>query len=175
MGQKKTKPKQDIDKGELMCFVGAAYGNEPAKRISTTGFDFTFSGGAVVYRSKTKTINALSSTEAELIAAITAAKTDRFLRSMLQELGFPHESPTPIYEDNDPTIDIVNSDITTERTHYIDIRFFAIKVWKEAGAIIMHHIDGIISLSNDLTKPLGWVLHFNHAGYMMGHYNISVG
>ena len=175
MGRKKPKPKQDIDKGELMCFVVAVYGKGPAKIISTTGFDFTFSGGAVVYRSKTKTINSLSFTEAEIIAAVTAAETARFYRFMLQELGFPHESPTPIYKDNDPTIDIVNSGITTERTHYIDIRFFAIKGWKEASAIIMNHIDGIISLSNDLTKPLGWVLHFRHAGYLMGHYNISVG
>ena len=58
----KPKPKQEIDKGELVCFVGTAYGHEPAKRISTTRFDFTFSGGAVVYRSKAKTINVLSST-----------------------------------------------------------------------------------------------------------------
>ena len=94
---------------------------------------------------------------------------------MLQELGFPHESPTPVYEDNDPTIDIVNSGITTERTHYIDVRLYAIKVWKEAGAIIMHRIDGIISPLDDLTKPLGWVIHSRHSGYLLGHYNISVG
>ena len=65
---------------------------------------------------------------------------------MLQELGFPHESPTPIYKYNDPTIDIVKSGITTEITHYIDVRLFFIKGWKEAGSIIMHHIDGIISI-----------------------------
>ena len=26
-GTKKPKPKQDIDRGEIMCFVGTAYGN----------------------------------------------------------------------------------------------------------------------------------------------------
>ena len=136
---------------------------------------FYISGGAVVYRSKTKTINSLSFTEAEIIAAVTAAKTARFYRFMLQELGFPHESPTPIYEYNYPTIDILNFSISTERTHYIDVRFFAIKGWKESDAIIMNHIAGIISLSGDLTKPLGWVLYSRHARYLMGHYNISFG
>ena len=80
-----------------MCFVDAAYGNEPTKRRSTTGFAFTFSGDEVVYRSKTQSINALSSAVAELIVDVTAAKTDRFLISMLREIGFPQDSPTPIY------------------------------------------------------------------------------
>ena len=47
------KTKQDIDKGELMCFVDAAYGNDTTNIRSTTGFYFTFYGGEVVYRSKT--------------------------------------------------------------------------------------------------------------------------
>ena len=57
------KPKQDIDQGEMMCFVYNEYGNEPTKRISTTGFDLTFYWGAVVYSSKTQSINALSLTK----------------------------------------------------------------------------------------------------------------
>ena len=66
-----------------MCFVDATYGNKPTKRISTTGFSFTFSGGVVVYRSKIQSINVLSYTEAEPIAAVTDSKTDRLLRFML--------------------------------------------------------------------------------------------
>ena len=77
------KPKQDIDKGDLVCFLDDAYVNDPTKRRSTTVFDFTFPRAAVVYRSKNQSINVLSYTEAEPIAAVTDAKTDRFLRSML--------------------------------------------------------------------------------------------
>ena len=65
-----------------MCFVDAAYGNETTKRISTTEFDFTFYGGAVFYRSKSQSINALGSMEAYIIAAVTYSKTNRSLRSM---------------------------------------------------------------------------------------------
>ena len=36
---------------------------------------FTYTGGAIVYRSKAQSIVALSSTEAELIEAVTAANT----------------------------------------------------------------------------------------------------
>ena len=46
--------------------------------------------------------------EAELISYVATENTDGFLRYMLRRLGFPQESPTAIYEDSDPTIDIVN-------------------------------------------------------------------
>ena len=60
---------------KLVGYVDAAYENDPKKRRSTTGYAFTYSGLAIVYRSKAQSIVALSSTEAELIAAVTAVKT----------------------------------------------------------------------------------------------------
>ena len=135
--------------------MDVAYVNEPTKRRSTTGFDFTFSGGAAIYTYKNQSINELSSTESELIYTVTDAKNDRLLRSMLQDLGFTQEYHTTIYKDNDPTIDIVNSSIPTEINHHIDVRLFAIQSWKEFGDIIMNHIPGIINPVDDITKPLG--------------------
>ena len=66
----------------------AANTDDLRKCRSTTGFAFTFTycGGAIVYRSKTQGVNALSSTEAAFIAAVTAAKTDCYLRFMLNNL-----------------------------------------------------------------------------------------
>ena len=94
---------------------------------------------------------------------------------MLMELRFTQDYPTPIYEDNDPTIDIVNSSIPTERTRHMDVRFVAIEGWKDAGDIIMNNVPGIINPADDITKPLGWVLHSRHARYLMGHYNMCFG
>jgi hypothetical protein len=159
----------DTTTDKLICFVDAAYANDKTKRRSTTGFAFTYSGGAIAYRSKAQSITALSSTEAELIAAVTAAKTARFIRAVLNELGFKQDGPTPIYEDNKPTIDIVNSKKPTQRSRHIDIRFFAIQDWMDNKDISMHHISGVINPADDLTKPLGWVLHARHARFMMGH------
>ena len=34
----------------------------------------------------------------------------------------------------------------------------------------MEHIPGVLNASDDLTKPLGWVLHSCHACHIMGHY-----
>jgi hypothetical protein len=58
----------------------------------------------------------------------------------------------------------------TDRTRHIDLRFFATQDWREAGDIVMSHIAGIFNPSDDLTKPLGWVLHSRHCRRIMGHY-----
>ena len=87
----------------------------------------------------------------------------------MAELGFTQEGPTPIYEDNKSAITIVNSRKPTERSRHIDIRFFAIQDWKARGDIELFHIPGVINPADDLTKPLGFVLHARHARYIMGH------
>ena len=35
----------------------------------------------------------------------------------------------------------------------------------------MVHIPGILNPSDDLTKPLGWVLHSRHCRRLMGHFH----
>ena len=39
---------------------------------------------------------------------------------------------------------------------------------------ILQHIPGTLNPSDDLTKPLGWVLHSYHACCLMGHFKPSV-
>jgi hypothetical protein len=156
---------------ELTCFVDAAHGNDlRRRRRSTTGYAFVLCGAAVSYRTKTQSITATSSTEAEFLAAVLAAKHAKYLRAILKDLGFPQDGPTPIYEDNMSAIQMINARVPTERSRHIDIQFFAIQDWKEAKEIVMIHIPGVINPSDDLTKPLGWVLHGRHARRMMGHY-----
>ena len=91
------------------------------------------------------------------------------LKSILGELGFPQEAPTQLYCDNQSAILMINAKVPTERSRHIDISFFAIQDWKEAGDIGMVHIPGVINPSDDLTKPLGWVLHARHCRRTMGH------
>jgi len=51
---------------------------------------------------------ATSSTEAEFMAAVHAAKTVRYLQSVLKELGFVQEQPTILYKDNEAAIAMIN-------------------------------------------------------------------
>eukprot|EP00980_Cylindrotheca_fusiformis_P025376 scaffold13535_cov117-Cylindrotheca_fusiformis.AAC.2 len=156
----------------LTCFLDAAHGNDLRNRRSTTGFAFLLAGGSISYKSKTQTSTATSSTEAEFYAAVSAAKQARYLRAILFELAFPPGRPTPLHCDNQSAIKMINARIPTTRSRHISIQFFAIQDWKDSGDIIMLHIPGILNPSDDLTKPLGWVLHSRHARRLMGHYGV---
>ena len=73
---------------------------------------------------------------------------------VLKQLGYEQKSPTPIHIDNMSTLLIINNNISpTECTRHLDIRYFSIQDWREAGDIIMEHIPGILNPSDDLTKP----------------------
>ena len=93
----------------------------PSNRQSTTGFALTYSGGAILYHSKSQLITALSSTEAELIAAVTAAKTVKFTRAVMKDLGLKQKYPTPIFKDNKLAINIINANKPTGWSRHIDI------------------------------------------------------
>jgi len=92
----------------LIAHVNAAHANDLRQRRSTMGYGCCLAGGVMAYRSRTQSICAQSSTEAELIATNAAAKVTKYLRFILHELGHTQTEPTPIYEDNNSAIKIVN-------------------------------------------------------------------
>jgi hypothetical protein len=121
---------QATDPFKLTGYVDAAHANDLRNRRSTTGYGFSFAGGAVAYQCKTQSITATSPTEAEFIAAVAAAKVARYFRMILKELGFAQTKPTVLYKDNQSTIHMVTSGKPTERSRHIDIQYFAIQDWK---------------------------------------------
>ena len=71
---------------KLTGFVDVAYVNDHRKRRSTTGLAFSLCGGAIVYKFKTQSLTAVSSTEADFIAAFGAGKICRYLQMILKQL-----------------------------------------------------------------------------------------
>jgi len=77
-----------IPASELVGFVDAAHATDTEKCQSITGWAFCYAGVAIAYKSKLQTMIATSSTEAEFVAAVHAAKMMRYLQSVLKDLGF---------------------------------------------------------------------------------------
>ena len=79
---------------------------------------------------------------------------------VLKQSGYKQRKLTVIHIDNLSALNLINNNTSlTERTRHLGLRYFAIQDWREAGDIIMEHIPGVINPSDDLTKPLGYVLH----------------
>ena len=154
---------------ELYGCVDAAHATDLLKRKSVTGLVFSLAGGAIAYKSKLQACVATSSTEAELYAAVSAAKIAKYLRTVLHELGFPQDGPTKIYEDNQAVLNMVNNSKPTPRARHVDVQYFAIQEWRARGDIELKYIPTEINNADAETKALGWVLHSRHVQRSMGH------
>jgi hypothetical protein len=58
-----------------------------------------FGGGPLAHKSKIHSTVSTSSTEAEFLAAVHAAKIAKYLRLILLDLGYPQLGPTTLFED----------------------------------------------------------------------------
>ena len=59
-----------------------------------------FNGAAISWKSQRQNVVALSSAEAEFMAASSLVQEVMYLRKLLERLGHPQSGPTPIFEDN---------------------------------------------------------------------------
>ena len=75
----------------------------------------------ISWASKKKSFVALSSTEAEYIAASLASQEAVWLRSLLGDISFVQKEPTVIKEDNQGTIGLSRNPKYHPRTKHIDI------------------------------------------------------
>ncbi|CAL5395059.1 unnamed protein product [Camellia sinensis] len=91
-------------------------------RKSTSGFLFTFAGGAVSWQSKLQNYVALSTTEAEYITAAEAVKEMLWLQRFLQELGLKQEK-FMVHCDSQSAIDLSKNSMYHSRTKHINIRY----------------------------------------------------
>ncbi|KAK9200365.1 hypothetical protein WN944_015562 [Citrus x changshan-huyou] len=71
-------------------YVDSDFAGDLDKRKSTTGYVFTLAGAAVSWISKLQTVVALSTTEAEYMAATQACKEAIWIQRLLEELGTKH-------------------------------------------------------------------------------------
>ena len=154
----------------LAAFLDASHATDLATRRSVGAYNLTFASGAVAYQSKLQPTVATSSTEAEFIQAVHGGKAVKYLRSILAELGFPQLKPTPMFEDNQAAIAMIQENKPTERSRHIAIQHFAIQEWRAAQELEMRYIPGIINSADGGTKALGWTLQSRHARRSMGHY-----
>jgi len=76
------------------AFVDADHAGNPDNGRCTGGYALLIAGGAVSWSSRLQTITALSTTEAEYVAAVDAGKDVVWMRQLLGELGFTLSAPS---------------------------------------------------------------------------------
>lgn len=106
----------------LEGYTDADMAGDIDSRKSTSGYVFTFSGGAISWQSKLQKCVALSTTEAEYIAAVEASKEMLWLKRFLQELGLQQEEYI-VFCDSQSAMDLSKNSMYHARTKHIDVRY----------------------------------------------------
>lgn len=141
------------------CVVGfsdADWGGDLDTRRSTTGYLFMIeeTGGVVSWGSKLQPTVALSSAEAEYMAACAAVQEAVHLRLLMSDLGFEQREPTVIYEDNQGCIALSDNPVYHRRTKHIDIRYHFIRERVASKEIELKYVPTKHQLADLLTKGL---------------------
>ena len=139
-------------KPTLSCFVDSSWGNYQDGK--SHGGHVIFLGGPIDWSTKKQNVVCLSSSEAELIAAVDAGKTIRWYRSLLDELGHKQTKPTFVYEDNTGAIVLAHTTVIGKRTRHINIRYHCINDWVSSGDLLLQKVTTAKNIADILTKPL---------------------
>ena len=138
-------------------------------RRSMGGLCLRMAGGSIAWKSRLMPTVALSSTEAEFMAACDAAKVILFVRSILWDLGIPQLAATLLYEDNDACTAMANANKPTSRTRHMDIRHFALTEWVERDLVALERVHTSINLADHFSKQLQSTLFSRHVDWILGH------
>jgi hypothetical protein len=124
-------------------------------RKSISGYVFSLGTGMVSWSSKKQSVVALSSTEAEFVAANEAARQAIWMRKLLSEFGFEQRSATNILCDNVSANFLSKNAALHNRSKHIDIKYHYIKSLVETGQVELVPCNTHDQVADVLTKALG--------------------
>ena len=154
--------------GKLEGLTDSDWAGDTVKRKSISGIVIMHAGGVIAYKSKFQEVIALSTTEAEFVAACDAAKIILFFRSIFDDLSIPQEDATMLYEDNTGALMMANAQQPTKRTRHMDIKHFSLLDWVERDVIILQGISTHDNAADAMTKILPKQLFYRHFDSYMG-------
>lgn len=141
------------DVAALYGYVDADWANCPNDRKSTTGYLLNVFGNTIIWSSKKQSLVTLSTTEAEFVAATSAAKEVLWLQKLLSDLRIEFDRPTVLYEDNYGCLQ-VSKTMETKRSKHFDIRYHFLKDLVQEKKIKLVYVDSKRQVADGLTKAL---------------------
>ncbi|MCO5567257.1 hypothetical protein L7F22_020946 [Adiantum nelumboides] len=115
-------------KGKLSVvgYTDADYAGDLDKRRSTSGYLYTFTGGAISWLSRLQSCVMLSTTEAEYVAASEACKEAIWLTRLVGYLGIVREIPV-LHCDSQSAIQLARNPVFHAKTKHVDVKYHFIR------------------------------------------------
>ena len=122
---------------------------------STSGVLVFLGSAPISWLSLKQKVVALSTCEAEYVAAVTAACQSVWLRRLLGELTGVEAHPPALMVDNQPAIALTKNSVLHDRSKHIDVKFHFLRDYVDGGQIIIEFVETGRQLMDLPTKSLG--------------------
>jgi hypothetical protein len=152
---------------QIRAYADADFGNDPDTRRSHTGWVVFVGPGVVSWKTILQRMVALSSTDAEVIAAVEVTKLIIWLRGLLSELGFPQVGSTPIFEDNKACRDIAIQERTGPRMKHHAVRCHFMQQCQQDKITHMVSTASADQLADMMTKAVQKLLLRRHGQLLL--------
>jgi hypothetical protein len=110
--------------------------------------------GAISWSSRLQTIVALSSTEAEYVATVSAGPEILWLRNLFSELGYISLSSSTLHIDSNYALSVAKNPEHHGRMKHLDLRFYWLRSRVEKGTITVKHLRTEEMPADIMTKAL---------------------
>ena len=137
----------------VLGYVDSDYAGHVDTRRSTSGYVFTFAGGAVSWMSRAQKCVALSTTQVEYIATIEGYKEAIWLDCLLGDLGI-HSVVPALHSDSMSAIHLARNPIFHAKTKHIEIRYHFIREVLEDKRLELVKVHTDENPADMLTKSL---------------------
>jgi hypothetical protein len=144
---------------QLTGFCDSDWAADRDDRKSITGYAFLLCGGAISWSSKKQKTPALSTVEAEYLAATAAAKEALWWRSQLRGLGYDTSRATTLYSDSQGSISLSKNPDHHANTKHIALRYHFIRHHVAKRNVHMQHVGTKAMAADVLTKALPRAQH----------------
>lgn len=138
----------------FVAYADADHGGNPDNGRSTTGSILMVAGGTVSWMSKLQTLVALSTTEAEFVAASETGRELCWLRNFLADIGTPQSIPLTLNLDNTSAILVSKQPEHMGRLKHLDRHWFWLRQAVYDGKIRPIYIPTEDMAADLLTKTL---------------------
>ena len=135
-------------------YCDADLAGDEGTRKSTTGYCMLLSGGLICWSSKLQATVALSTAEAETIAATEAVKQVMHLRLFLRELGQEQINPSTVYEDNNAAISLAHGKEQSKRAKHYQLKVHFLNEQFKKGTFAYEKVTTKEQLADAFTKAL---------------------
>lgn len=135
-------------------FSDSDMGGTVDDRKSTGGMAYYLNESLVSWVSQKQRCVALSTCEAELMAATAAACQGIWLRNVLSQITSEFVEPITLFIDNRSALDLAKNPVFNGRSKHIDIRYHFIRECVERGEVIIKHVSSDLQRADSLTKAM---------------------